>query len=195
MRSVLVLQRISGLLELLSDRILAWDALVLERVSSSPLLRRFDALFLLATYLGDGYIWGLFGLWLIFAGGPRDHHNVLVSLGVAVVQLSLVKILKLFFRRERPPVFVPARRVFIFDSHAFPSGHATLAFGMATATLRLYPEWYGLILLAFILASVISLSRVYLREHYPLDVVGGVILGTISAWILAPVFQNTIPWG
>jgi|Deesub1362B_J571_1020462.scaffolds.fasta_scaffold00138_29 undecaprenyl-diphosphatase len=193
--SFALVRQLSGFLELLSERILAWDTAFLDRVSNSSLMQRLDVLFLLATYLGDGYIWGLFGLWLILFGGPRDHHNVLVSLGVAVVQLSLVKVLKLFFRRERPPVFVPVRRVFILDSHAFPSGHATLAFGMATATLRLYPEWYGLILLAFLLASVIALSRIYLREHYPLDVLGGVILGTISSWILAPVFQNAIPWG
>lgn len=187
--------RVWGLSEALSAWILTLDRVVLDRVSGSRLLRRLDVLFLLATYLGDGYIWGLFGFWLIFWGGPEDHRHVLAGLAVAVVQLTLVKLLKLFFRRERPPAFAPMRRFFILDAHAFPSGHATLAFGMATLTLRLYPGWIGLILLTYLLATVISLSRIYLREHYPLDVLGGVILGSVTSWVLGPLMENSIPWG
>jgi len=187
--------RMWGLAEGLSARVLALDEGILERVSGSRLLRRLEGVFLLATYLGDGYIWALFGFWFIFWGGPEDHRHVLAALAVSVVQLTLVKLLKLFFRRERPPVLAPVRRFFVLDSHAFPSGHATLAFGMATLTLRLYPDWIGLILLTYLLAAVIALSRIYLREHYPLDVLGGVILGSISAWVLAPMVENAIPWG
>ena len=187
--------RVLGVSEALSERVLALDRVILDRVSGARLLRRLGALFLLATYLGDGYIWGLFGLWLIFWGGPKDHRHVLAGLAISVVQLTLVKLLKLFFRRERPPAFVPLRRFFILDTHAFPSGHATLAFGMATLTLRFYGEWIGLVLLTYLLAALISLSRIYLREHYPLDVFGGVILGSVTSWILAPVIENAIPWG
>ena len=187
--------RVLGVSEALSERVLALDRVILDRVSGARLLRRLDALFLLATYLGDGYIWGLFGLWLIFWGGPKDHRHVLAGLAISVVQLTLVKLLKLFFRRERPPAFVPLRRFFILDTHAFPSGHATLAFGMATLTLRFYGEWIGLVLLTYLLAPLISLSRIYLREHYPLDVFGGVIVGSVTSWILAPVIENAIPWG
>ena len=187
--------RVLGVSEALSERVLALDRVILDRVSGARLLRRLDALYLLATYLGDGYIWGLFGLWLIFRGGPKDHRHVLAGLAISVVQLTLVKQLKLFFRRERPSAFVPLRRFFILDTHAFPSGHATLAFGMATLTLRFYGEWIGLVLLTYLLAALISLSRIYLREHYPLDVFGGVILGSVTSWILAPVIENAIPWG
>ena len=186
--------RLGWLLEGLTDRILLWDHRTLISISSSKVLRRLDGLLLLASYLGDGYLWGLFGVWLIFLGGREERTNVLVGLAVAVVQLSLVKLLKLVFARERPPVLVPVRRVFILDSHAFPSGHATLAFGMATLTLRLYPEWIGLVCLVYVLATIIAISRVYLREHYPLDVIGGVILGAASAWFLGPVFKTAIVW-
>ena len=186
--------RLGWLLERFTDRILLWDHRTLISISSSRVLRRFDGLLLLASYLGDGYLWGLFGLWFIFLGGREEQTNVLVGLALAVVQLFLVKLLKLLFARERPPVLAPVRYVFILDSHAFPSGHATLAFGMATLTLRLYPEWVGLVALVYTMAGIIALSRVYLREHYPLDVIGGVILGTTTAWFLGPLFKTAISW-
>lgn len=182
-----------SLLDSFADLILSWDRELLERISSSPSLRRLDALFLLATYLGDGYIWGLLGLWLVLFGDPLDHRNVLVGLGVGVVQLTLVRGLKLLFGRARPSLLRPTRKALLLDIHAFPSGHATLAFGIAYLVARLYP--WPLPLLTYGIAALIALSRVYLREHYPLDVAGGVALGTMTAHSLLPLFLNLIQWG
>jgi undecaprenyl-diphosphatase len=67
-------------------------------------------------------------------------------------------------------------------TYAFPSGHATSTFGAAVAVSRMWPRtrvvWW-------ILALLIGYSRVYLGHHYPLDVLGGALLGiALAYWVL-----------
>jgi membrane-associated phospholipid phosphatase len=65
------------------------------------------------------------------------------------------------------------------DTYSFPSGHATSATAGAIAIGRAWPRarvvWLTL-------AALIAYSRIYLGHHYPLDVLGGVLLGTAIAW-------------
>lgn len=91
---------------------------------------------------------------------------------------------KLFFHRPRPsnPLVDP------LTSFSFPSGHATSAF--VFYGLLAYLVWHTklsrslkwiLSLLLILLAVLIGFSRVYLRVHYPSDVIGGFFIG--FAWI------------
>lgn len=65
--------------------------------------------------------------------------------------------------------------------HSFPSGHAATSFAAATvltaAVPRAAPAWY-------LLAGAIAFSRVYVGVHYPLDVIGGAVLGVAIATAL-----------
>lgn len=58
---------------------------------------------------------------------------------------------------------------------SFPSGHTTIAFACATVLTSFEPRLGALL---FLLAGAIGLSRVYVGVHYPLDVLGGAVLGT-----------------
>jgi undecaprenyl-diphosphatase len=64
-------------------------------------------------------------------------------------------------------------------SHSFPSGHATTSFACA-ATLAPFVDRRGATVL-FVLATAIAYSRVYVGVHYPLDVLGGAVLGLLVA--------------
>jgi len=97
--------------------------------------------------------------------------------GVATLAASLVVgQLKDVFDRARPPQSDPGlgSLVALPDNPSFPSGHAATAFAAATAIAVLCPRlrpW------ALALAAAVALSRVYLRVHFPLDVLAGGLIG------------------
>jgi undecaprenyl-diphosphatase len=114
-----------------------------------------------------------------------------VATGVASL---VVHVLKLAFDRERPPVADPdvGSLVAIPGNPSFPSGHSATAFAAATAVAILCPRmrpW------ALAIAAAVALSRVYLRVHFPLDVlVGGAVgagLGALCAFAVLRLVRST----
>ena len=91
--------------------------------------------------------------------------------------------LKYSIQRERPfetyPDIKPSR---LEDGYSIPSGHASLAFSMATSVSLQYKKWY-VVAPAFLYAGLVSYSRLHLGVHYPSDVLVGAAVGTGSAWL------------
>lgn len=85
--------------------------------------------------------------------------------------------------RERPPLVYPEPKPLVDVPHsgAFPSGHASMAFACATVLAWASPR---LGLPAFVLAAAIAWSRVYVGVHWPLDVLGGALLGVLVGTVL-----------
>jgi undecaprenyl-diphosphatase len=85
--------------------------------------------------------------------------------------------------RDRPPVHFhePPPLVQVPNSGSFPSGHTATSFACATLLAWLTPLPKVPL---FVLAILIGFSRVYVGVHYPLDVVGGAVLGVAVATAL-----------
>ncbi len=89
---------------------------------------------------------------------------------------------KFAFRRDRPFVTYPNDIVkhTKAGSLSFPSGHTSMAFATATAISLEYPKWY-IIAPAYLWASSVGYSRMYLGVHYPTDVLAGAIIGSATS--------------
>jgi membrane-associated phospholipid phosphatase len=99
--------------------------------------------------------------------------------GVAtLIGLCCFFVLKRTVRRARPHGSVVAAP----DPFSLPSGHATCAWAISISLLSAHPL---VSLLAFGWAITVSLSRVILGVHYPLDVVAGMLLGSVAAVVAA----------
>lgn len=146
-----------------------------------PILNYF---FYFITFLGDGLVAFITVIILIVI---KYRHALFIALAT-IFASSITQILKqtLFSDELRPKKFfegihelylVPGVENYSYNS--FPSGHSTLAFSL----------YFGLCLLAknntlkcilFLLATLVGFSRIYLSQHFLIDVYVGSIIGVFT---------------
>jgi len=66
--------------------------------------------------------------------------------------------------------------------HGFVSSHATNMFAIFVFTSRIFKNRNYFLLMLF-WAVIISYSRIYIGVHYPIDIIGGALLGWLLGWI------------
>lgn len=110
-----------------------------------------------------------------------------ILLGIIVVfalcDQSSAHWLKPLFERQRPCNVIEQTHLLIRCSgaFAFPSAHATNSMGCAVWLTYHFPHLRWVF---FPLAFLVSLSRVFVGVHYPLDILGGWILGAFIAIVV-----------
>jgi undecaprenyl-diphosphatase len=110
--------------------------------------------------------------------------GVLILTAAAVVASDLAATgLKSAFDVERPSGRYATPKPLVTAPHdaSFPSGHAATSFAAAIVLTFYAPRWAPLWIL---LAVAIGFSRVYVGVHYPLDILGGAVLGVLIATAL-----------
>jgi membrane-associated phospholipid phosphatase len=100
-----------------------------------------------------------------------------------VLNLWVTYALKILTHRVRPYIKYPdLNEKALENTPSFPSGHSSVAFQTATAVILVCPCWQ-MAIPAYLWASTIAYSRMYLGVHYPTDVLVGIVLGLFSAWV------------
>jgi undecaprenyl-diphosphatase len=108
----------------------------------------------------------------------RAQPLVLVALADAAAE-GVADLLKSAIGGRRP--HLAHRLVPLPHSASFPSGHAASSFACATVLSFLCPRAAPAF---YVLAAAIAYSRLYVGVHWPLDVVGGAVLGVVIALLL-----------
>jgi undecaprenyl-diphosphatase len=125
-------------------------------------------------------------------------YGATILLVVATVGgVSLNVLLKNVIHRERPPLAYRAAEV---HSNSFPSGHSMLSavvyLTLGTMLARFVAqrsEKVFVLVVALLLTFLVGASRVYLRVHYPTDVLAGWSVGLVWAmlcWLVARYLQR-----
>ncbi|QVL57067.1 MAG: phosphatase PAP2 family protein [Simkaniaceae bacterium] len=178
-RKAFFLILLSGLSYFFLDR----ELLPLIGKNYKPLLKAFSFLIFPPLHL---VIW--VGAFLI--ARLKRSHWTLPLFEIAVSQclsIAFARIFKILFGRARPDIFLK-KGAYGFHGfewnhhyHSFPSGHTLTAFTLATSLSLLFPKFR---ILFYSLATLFSLSRPLLLDHYFSDVIATAAIGMTIATIV-----------
>lgn len=174
----------------------------LQQLDSSILLAiqdmRLDLLnplmIFVSTIGNAGLIWILLGVILTII--PKTRKLGLLAL-VSLLGCFLFNniLLKNLVARPRPYTQLPDLSLLVPypKDYSFPSGHTCSSFAVAGSLLHSGKTWNALRIPAFVLAILISFSRLYVGAHYPSDVIVGAIIGLVGSAVITKQGAKILP--
>ncbi|MCA0445001.1 MAG: phosphatase PAP2 family protein [Bacteroidetes bacterium] len=144
-------------------------------------------------------VWIALVAWLILKGGRKG--RIVAALIIPVIFLTdqvSSELIKPFIDRVRPSNALPDVYLLVKRtmSDSFPSSHAANFFAGATLLTWFYRKtaW-----ICFSLATLVALSRPYVGVHYPSDILGGAVLGSLLTlaviWLYLQLAKKSgLPW-
>lgn len=161
------------------------DILSLFAKIQTPLLNKIMVFF---TVIGNGgTIWLLISIPLLVNYSSRIRGiKLIISLALAGFLGEII--IKRLVCRIRPSEDLEPEELLIKrpKTYSFPSGHTASSVSASLTISFCFPY---LTIPAFLLASLIATSRLYLQVHYPSDVLAGAVLGAICS-LLVNTFCN-----
>ena len=143
-----------------------------------------DASFALITHLGEEAGWIILFLFVLFF---RRQFLPLILIAL-IISTALVQGIKNVLPEQPRPTKVitdlslihTVKDVDLHFINSFPSGHTTAAFTVfLLACLFIHKKW--ILPVGFTYALAVGYSRIYLAQHFPKDVAGGICIAVISA--------------
>ncbi len=155
-----------------------------------------DSLMRLLSARAFGVAFGIALVALIWVALRRGAFRAVLALGIAIVVSDLIggQWLRPVFGRMRPCyALAPGEVRWIApaaNGPSLPSLHASNMFALALVVTLARPR---LAPLAYVVAVLVSISRMYVGVHWPTDVLAGVVWGTLAGtvgWTLARVMMD-----
>jgi undecaprenyl-diphosphatase len=114
--------------------------------------------------------------------------EILLVFFSGILAWILASILKILIHTDRPfIVFSNVHSLFPANDFAFPSGHAT--FYMALAVALFFTHKKSSYVFA-IFALLIGIARIVSGVHFPIDILGGFLLGGLVSYLVAFFTKN-----
>jgi undecaprenyl-diphosphatase len=132
------------------------------------------------AFIGFSHVGSQGLIWLVIAAlaallWKRPAIFLYVTLADLVAEITAYA-LRDAIGRDRPPLHFsePHPLVTVPHSGSFPSGHTATSFACAATLAWLTPLPKTAL---YLLAALIAFSRVYTGVHYPVDLIGGALVG------------------
>ncbi len=109
-------------------------------------------------------------------------------LAVVLAKFGIAELIRLFWSRPRPFVENNVNLLIGKTSESsFPSGHASACFALSFIVYH-YNKKAGLVF--FFVSFLVSIARVFVGVHWPLDILGGAAVGVLAGWIIVKISQR-----
>jgi undecaprenyl-diphosphatase len=150
----------------------------------------FNKLMIWLTEYGREVFW-IVTILLLFIFGRWSGRKTVIIIAISIlVLIPLGTIAKDIIARHRPAIPKSDFLIAADTDYSFPSGHAVVVSAGAAVALALFRDTYKKLAISVLLAieaAFVCISRVYVGGHYPLDVLGGILLGVGVAFIFVGI--------
>ena len=144
----------------------------------------FDHIFKWTTWGAEGWVWIPYFI-VVFGWFKKDAKFILLNFLLSTVITQIPK--NFIWAAVSRPIAsgIPINEihtvpgVVMHSWNSFPSGHTATAFTLFLLTTYLFPTKWT-ITIGAIYAIICAYSRVYLGQHFPMDLGGGMIVAVIS---------------
>lgn len=113
---------------------------------------------------------------------------VFAGLAAVLAKFGIVELIRIFWSRTRP--FIENNVNLLIEKASdpsFPSGHASASFALSYVVYY-YNKKAGIFF--FVASFLIAITRVFVGVHWPLDIVGGAVVGVFSGWLVIKISQK-----
>ena len=153
-----------------------------------------DQFFKWATWGAEGWVWIPY-LAIVFGWFKKDAKLIVLNFLLSTVFTQIPK--RFIWDSISRPIAsgIPLNEIHTVPGvvmhawNSFPSGHTATAFTLFLLTIYLFPtKWVFAI--GAIFAIICAYSRVYLGQHFPMDLGGGILVAVMSVQLSIMIVQK-----
>jgi undecaprenyl-diphosphatase len=170
------------------EQVILWDHQLFLSINNGWQNPALDMIMPFFSRIGEIWPMALIIIPLFYLNDKENFYKHLAIFAGAMVLSGVVgRVIKHFIDRPRPlkemATLIQTHQVYIhvigkeLREYSFPSGHTISAFSGATFLSILFKRWSPLF---FSVAVLTGVSRIYMGAHFPTDVIGGMLVGSLA---------------